>query len=749
MPRPLHSTRPVIINSIISKHTSKENILEIQTGNKNKLKEFERVLKDYEIIAKDFDIDEIQSLDPVKVASKKAIAAWEANHFNPILVEDTSLQMLGLDGKPGTYINDFGSSLEMRKMIAESWLKDKDRRAVAQVTLAIYDGVEVHIREGKVEGTISETLKGTNGFGWDDIFIPKGSSKTFAEMTEKEKDKFSMRKIAIEKLKKEPFKFNIGIWQIPEPYEQELKRMRIKPLQDKTAMKFAYALEPLEGENKPNKNFTADKFNKVTKEETIFYTRYISNPKTSSLGLILTDVDRSHIKLHKNGQPFIWQIGSERRTLALAQRAEYFLMNHNLEVYKKLDELENKSSPARNNSKIPAIEAALGLKNYQYFINTLALKEIGYKKISASKNVSRSKSSSTGLFNKIGKYPRSIYAIGSMPPVSGWRDVLVTAAIGHMAVFTNRNNIFAVKPELQINLVKSAIDAIKSFKLDKKRELQVLRNIGAAVGTGNIENEMIHARKLYKAGIRLFRIYTINGDPRVVEIARALRTEFGKEIEIFVGQIVDRSQALKLISEDIAADALLFGHGGGRQCTSATNGMAVTTLEEVYTLITDERFNNTTIMVEGGVGTNVGGLLLMGIDGILYNQQITNGAIETGDLFFEELNGKLCQPYHGSASAPTMIIESANPHLAQNRIFDSGRAMKVEGKPGYTYFSEKVNSMAYNIDSFKHYAARTLADIGAEDIYELREFVKNYNESLIRIVSTEAKSTGEAYLNTK
>src|SRR5690606_10326799 len=96
-----------------------------------------------------------------------------------------------------------------------------------------------------------------------------------------------------------------------------------------------------------------------------------------------------------------------------------------------------------------------------------------------------------------------------------------------------------------------------------------------------------------EAGVKVFRIYTINSDPRIIETARAIRNEFGDEVEIFVGQLVDKKQCLALIAPDIKVDGFIFGHGGGRQCTSATNGMALSTLEEIYQIVTDHQFNNT------------------------------------------------------------------------------------------------------------------------------------------------------------
>ncbi|MEO8568290.1 MAG: non-canonical purine NTP pyrophosphatase, partial [Ginsengibacter sp.] len=54
--------------------------------------------------------------------------------------------------------------------------------------------------EGICKGTIIADRRGDNGFGYDSIFIPEGAEKTFAEMTLSEKNNFSHRKKAVEKL---------------------------------------------------------------------------------------------------------------------------------------------------------------------------------------------------------------------------------------------------------------------------------------------------------------------------------------------------------------------------------------------------------------------------------------------------------------------------------------------------------------------------------------------------------------------
>ena len=142
-------------------------------------------------------IETLQELSGIDYyESEKAKEAWRLNKYNPIMVEDTALEILGLGGRPGTLTDYFTSDIEIRRLICEKWLGN-DRRARAIVTLAIFDGIEVQTRQGITTGQISNTLLGSNGLSWDDMFIPDGQKvknpRTFAEMSSREKNIYSMR----------------------------------------------------------------------------------------------------------------------------------------------------------------------------------------------------------------------------------------------------------------------------------------------------------------------------------------------------------------------------------------------------------------------------------------------------------------------------------------------------------------------------------------------------------------------------
>ena len=65
---------------------------------------------------------------------------------------------------------------------------EKNIKAKARLAVGFHDGKKTHIFIGEVEGSISEEMKGKNGFGWDPIFIPNGQKKTYAQLSFVEKD---------------------------------------------------------------------------------------------------------------------------------------------------------------------------------------------------------------------------------------------------------------------------------------------------------------------------------------------------------------------------------------------------------------------------------------------------------------------------------------------------------------------------------------------------------------------------------
>ena len=73
------------------------------------------------------------------------------------------------------------------------------RTAIFRSVIGLHDG-EMHFFEGICIGKIADGARGAHGFGYDPIFIPQGSNKTFGEMTREEKNQYSHRGRAVEKL---------------------------------------------------------------------------------------------------------------------------------------------------------------------------------------------------------------------------------------------------------------------------------------------------------------------------------------------------------------------------------------------------------------------------------------------------------------------------------------------------------------------------------------------------------------------
>ena len=159
------------------------------SGNTHKVRECERLLG-VTLASASLPIDEIQSIDPLPVVEHKARLAYAALS-RPVLVEDTGLVFAAWNGLPGALIKWFLGSLGPEGLC-------RMMRATAITLLGHCDGESVRTFAGTVQGSIPDQPRGTGGFGWDAIFQPEASALTFAEMNAAEKDRFSMRRKALE-----------------------------------------------------------------------------------------------------------------------------------------------------------------------------------------------------------------------------------------------------------------------------------------------------------------------------------------------------------------------------------------------------------------------------------------------------------------------------------------------------------------------------------------------------------------------
>lgn len=168
------------------------------TGNKNKLREAQAILRDCEILDEDIELPELQGESEDIVKEKAKLAAKELN--KPVFVEDTCLCFNALNGMPGPYIKHFIEKIG-REGLVRLLLGYENKSAKGIAIIGYCElGKEPKIFEGIVKGKIVEP-RGESGFGWDPIFIPEGHEKTFAEMSSEEKNAISHRKKALEKFR--------------------------------------------------------------------------------------------------------------------------------------------------------------------------------------------------------------------------------------------------------------------------------------------------------------------------------------------------------------------------------------------------------------------------------------------------------------------------------------------------------------------------------------------------------------------
>ena len=166
------------------------------TGNTNKYNEAANLIPGLKQL--DVDLPEIQDVDPQVIIEAKLNEARK-HHQGCLIVEDTSLYLDCLGGKlPGPLIKWFLETLG-NKGIYELCQKYKNYNVVAKTVVGYSDKKGINFFEGTVKGTIVSP-RGDVKFGWDPIFLPENSQKTFAEMESRDKNLISMRKGAFEKL---------------------------------------------------------------------------------------------------------------------------------------------------------------------------------------------------------------------------------------------------------------------------------------------------------------------------------------------------------------------------------------------------------------------------------------------------------------------------------------------------------------------------------------------------------------------
>lgn len=190
--------------------------LVLVTTNKGKVEEFEAVFSEYGLRFRwePMPTLELQSTDLRRVAAFSAEYAYRTLR-EPVVVEDAGLFIEALNGFPGPY-----SSYAYKTIGVEGVLRlmegVKERGAKFLSAIAFYSPLtELKVFTGEVEGWIAREPRGSSGFGFDPIFVPReGDGRTFAEMSVEEKNRFSHRARAARKFAE----WVKGLEPLPPPY---------------------------------------------------------------------------------------------------------------------------------------------------------------------------------------------------------------------------------------------------------------------------------------------------------------------------------------------------------------------------------------------------------------------------------------------------------------------------------------------------------------------------------------------------
>lgn len=178
------------------------------TGNIHKLQEVQGLFKEGFALSclKDVNITEEipETADNlVDNALQKARYVYEKCGI-PCFADDTGLEVDALGGAPGVYSARYAGEQKDSKLnmllLLENMNGKSNRNARFRTIIAYIDeNAQEHIFEGEIKGTIIENMAGTNGFGYDPIFVPENYDKTFAELSSEIKNTISHRARAMEK----------------------------------------------------------------------------------------------------------------------------------------------------------------------------------------------------------------------------------------------------------------------------------------------------------------------------------------------------------------------------------------------------------------------------------------------------------------------------------------------------------------------------------------------------------------------
>ena len=176
----------------------------LASSNKHKVQEINDIVQSFglniEFILPPSDFDPDENGKTFEENSYiKAIEAWKLSK-TWVLADDSGLCIDALGGKPGIYSARYAETpaLRIERVLKElDGVKDRNAHFSCAMTLINPQGEVEYKCQGVCEGSIINEAKGTNGFGYDPIFLVKGDIRTMAELSEDEKNQLSHRSVAL------------------------------------------------------------------------------------------------------------------------------------------------------------------------------------------------------------------------------------------------------------------------------------------------------------------------------------------------------------------------------------------------------------------------------------------------------------------------------------------------------------------------------------------------------------------------
>lgn len=174
------------------------------TNNAHKVEEIQAILGDNFKLLTLAEINCLEELpetgDTLEANSLQKAKYLFDNYHVECFADDTGLEVSALNNEPGVYSARYAgeqrSHADNINLLLKNLAGKTDRSAQFRTVITLISAGQTYQFEGFVKGKIIEELKGTQGFGYDPIFMPEGFDRTFAEMSLEEKGKISHRGMA-------------------------------------------------------------------------------------------------------------------------------------------------------------------------------------------------------------------------------------------------------------------------------------------------------------------------------------------------------------------------------------------------------------------------------------------------------------------------------------------------------------------------------------------------------------------------